>query len=98
MVLHVNDRLIRRQVRVSLVYLVLALAFLMGGFVVSLAPDPFLQYAVPMPSLMLGLLLWWRNQALLARWGPRSRQEATLARGLRGLDDQIGRASCRERV
>jgi len=87
--IHVNEMLIRRQIRWSLVYLVLALAFLSGGFVASLAPnDPVLQYAIPMPSLVIGLLLWWRNQSLLARWGPRTRQDPVLARGLRGLDDR----------
>jgi hypothetical protein len=87
--LHVNEALVRRQLRGSLVYLVLALIFLLGGFFASLSPDnPVLQYGVPMPSLVIGLLLWWRNQALIARWGPRNRQEAVLARGLRGLDDR----------
>lgn len=87
--IHANEALIRRQIRASLVYLVLALIFLLGGFFASLSADnPALQYAAPMPSLVIGLLLWWRNQALMARWGPRNRQEATLARGLRGLDDR----------
>ena len=89
MQVHVNEALIRRQIRGSLVYLVLALVFLLGGFVASLSPEnPTLQYVIPMPSLVIGLLLWWRNQRLLARWGPRTRQDAALARGLRGVDDR----------
>jgi hypothetical protein len=87
MQIHTNDGLIRRRLRVSVVYLVASLAFLIGGFIFSASqPDVAIQYVVSLPALIIGLLLWARNQGYLERWGPRGRQDAILARSLRGLD------------
>lgn len=87
MQLHTNEDLLRRQLRISLIYLFASLAFLVGGFLLSLSlPDPVAQSLVSMPALLIGILLWARNQAYLIRWGPRSRQDRVLSRSLRGLD------------
>ena len=84
---HTNNALVRRRLRVSLVYLSASLAFLLGGFIFSAAQtDVLIQYVVSLPALIIGLLLWARNQGYLERWGPRGRQDAILARSLRGLD------------
>lgn len=89
MQIHTNDALIRRRLRVSLIYLSASLAFLIGGFIFSTAQtDVTIQYLVSLPALIMGLLLWARNQGYLERWGPRGRQDATLARSLRGLDSR----------
>lgn len=89
MKLYVNRRLIRRRLWVSVVYLVLAIVFLVGGFIISIAEgDVFGQYALSTPALLLGLFFWWRNQVYLARWGPRGRHEDVLGRALRGLDNR----------
>lgn len=87
MQLHINQTLLRSRIRMSLVYLFSSLVCLVGGFVVSVTQtDLVLQYAISMPALLVGLILWARNQSYLARWGPRSRQDSVLARNLRGLD------------
>jgi hypothetical protein len=87
--LSTNNALIRRRVRVSVVYLVIAMGLLVGGFIASVnVHDPILQYAVSFPTLAGGLYFWWRNQTELRRFGPRGRQDAALAQALRGLDDR----------
>jgi hypothetical protein len=85
---HTNTALLRNRVRISLVYMFASMGFLIGGFLASLSQsDPTVQYVVSTVALVIGLLLWARNQRYLARWGPRNRQDAVLQRSLRALDD-----------
>jgi hypothetical protein len=64
-----------------------SLLFLTAGFFASISStDPRIQYGAAIPPLLIGLVLWSRNQAYLQRWGPRTRQDGTIARALRGID------------
>lgn len=84
-----NGQLLRRRSRIGGAYLIGATVCLVGGFVFSLIQqDLSLQYAVSLASLLLGLILWSRNQTYLQKWGPRWRQDGPLHRGLRSLDDR----------
>ena len=87
MQIHVNEALLRRRLLLSVVYMVGSLLFLGAGFLASLwSENPLVQYGASIPPLLVGLVLWSRNQAYLQRWGPRTRQDAVLAHALRGLD------------
>lgn len=85
---YTNGPLLRKRARRAGAYLFGATLCLLGGFLISLLQsDVAVQYALSIGSLAVGLLLWSRNQAYLHRWGPRSRQDEPLRRGLRALDD-----------
>lgn len=87
MQIHINERLLRRRLWLSVVYMVGSLLFMGGGFLASVAStDPLIQYGASIPPLLVGLFFWSRNQAYLQRWGPRTRQDAVLTHALRGLD------------
>ncbi|MBM2809553.1 MAG: hypothetical protein HW416_312 [Chloroflexi bacterium] len=89
MQVHTNDRAAQQKIYLSLVYLVLALGFLLGGCVLSSNPEAFDQsFVASLASLAAGLFFWWLNQRLIRRWGPKSRLDGPLARALRGLDDR----------
>ncbi|MPZ13261.1 MAG: hypothetical protein GEU73_02340 [Chloroflexi bacterium] len=89
MQVYTNELYVRRQVRWSGAHLIIAVLVLGVGFIFSaIQPDPVLQYAVSVPSLLIGLLFWWRNQTYIRRWGPRARQDPALRRALRGLDNR----------
>ena len=83
----VNERLLRRRLWFSLASMVGSILLLLLGFVGStIVRDPLLQYAVSLPPLIVGIVLWSRNQAYLQRWGPRMRPDGAITRALRGLD------------
>jgi hypothetical protein len=56
----------------------------------TLQPDDLLsmQYMVSLSTLAVGMLLWWKNKAYLIRWGPKSRQDATIVHAMRGIDSR----------
>ena len=85
----VNQPLLRRRERVGLAYLVGATICLVGGFILSInLADLEMQYAASLSSLLLGLLLWAKNQGYVLKWGPRWRQDEPLQRALRSLDNR----------
>lgn len=87
--LYVNEGLVRRRVRASLLYLALSLLFLVGGFLASVAePDISRSYLISFSALAVGIAFWARNQTHLQRWGPRGRQDGAIARALKGLDNR----------
>lgn len=84
-----NGPLLRRRSRISGFFLLAASVCLVGGFVYSFfLSDLLMQYAVTLATLIVGLILWSRNQAYLQKWGPRWRQDGPLRQGLRSLDDR----------
>ncbi len=89
----VNQPLIKRRLRLSLVYFFLSTGLMAGGFLLTAGHQAEMEqeltrYVVAMVALLVGLGLWAMNQNYLTRWSPRSRQDAALARVLRGLDDR----------
>jgi len=73
----------------SVVYFVASLVCLLGGFVVSTRlEDLSMQYMVSLTTLGFGMILWWKNKAYLARWGPKSLQDPAIAQALRGVDSR----------
>lgn len=84
-----NDALLRRRLRLSVLYFFLSTGLMGGGFLLTLdyAEDPG-RYAVATAALLVGLAIWAVNQNYLARWAPRSRQDGALHHALRGLDDR----------
>ena len=86
---YTNQALIRRRLRWSVVYLVVSMGLLVGGFLLSLTELPLIaQYGGSLAALVAGLFFWSRNQVQLQRWGPRGRQDAVIVRSLRALDDR----------
>jgi len=86
---HINDALVRRRLRTSVIFLVLATGFLISGFLLSsVQEDVTVRYFISLPCLIIGLLFWFQNQTFLARWGPRGRHDVTLIRALKGLDSR----------
>jgi hypothetical protein len=84
---HLNEALVRARVRVSVFFLVLSIAFLSSGFILSTTlEDLALRYTVSLVALLIGLLFWFQNQSYLARWGPRGRQDQVLRAALKDLD------------
>jgi hypothetical protein len=89
MLLHRNEGLLRSRLRTSVVYFVASLVCLLGGFVVSTRlTDLSMQYMVSLTTLGFGMILWWKNKAYLARWGPKSLQDPAIAHALRGVDSR----------
>ncbi|HZT07446.1 MAG TPA: hypothetical protein VFC51_10490 [Chloroflexota bacterium] len=84
---HRNEALVRSRLRIGAVFLLVSMAVLLGGFIASTRQaDVGEQFAISVSTLLIGLVLWWRNQAYLARWGPRNQYDSQLAGALRGLD------------
>ncbi len=91
--LTVNQSLIKRRLRLSLFYFFLSTALMGAGFLLTMGhqadmAEDMTRYTVATAALLVGLGVWAVNQNYLARWSPRSRQDAALARALRGLDDR----------
>src|SRR4051794_4752585 len=87
MQLHRNDALLKNRLRLSIIYFVASLVCLLGGFLVSTRlTDLSMQYAVSLSTLGFGITLWWQNKRYLTRWGPKSVQDAAIARNLKGVD------------
>jgi hypothetical protein len=86
---HRNDGLLKSRLQVSIIFFAASLTCLLGGFIVSTRlNDISMQYAVSLSTLGFGMLLWWQNKIYLTRWGPKSQQDAALARGLKGVDSR----------
>ena len=84
-----NEALVRRQVRKGNLYLVAAMAVFGAGFAVAwLRPEDAVSSTVSLGALVLGFFLWQVSQYFIRRWGPRQRQDAALARALKGLDNR----------
>ncbi len=88
-----NQALVKRRLRFSLFYFFLSTGLMGGGFLLTVGRQEELaqdmtRYTVATVALLVGLGVWAVNQSYLARWSPRSRQDAILAQALKGLDDR----------
>jgi hypothetical protein len=84
-----NEVLARRQLRRGNLYLFAAMAVFAAGFAVAwLRPEDLLSSTVSFGALLLGIFLWQVSLYFTRRWGPRQRQDAALARALKGLDNR----------
>ena len=84
-----NEAVVRRQVRKARLFLLAALVVFAVGFVTAWLPLPNeVAIAIQAGGLLLGILLWQISQYFARRWGPRYRQDAVLARALKGLDNR----------
>ncbi len=82
----VNEKLVRDRVRLASAFHLSALAvFGVGLWVSWVQPDQILASYV---AIVIGLLLYNFGQFFLRRWGPRARQDATLTKALKGLDNR----------
>jgi len=87
----VNDKLIRTRVRYASAAHIAALAvFAVGLYISWTNPEPTSEdwhlMAWAYAAIIVGLLLYNVGQIFLRRFGPRVRQDAVLARTLKGLD------------
>jgi hypothetical protein len=82
-----NQELVRRKVRLASAFHLGALGTFGAGLWLSMSnPDQILaSYA----TIVVGLVLYQLGQTSLRRWGPRFRQDGSLARALKGLDDRF---------
>ena len=86
----VNHKLVRSKVRLAWIFHLGALIVYAAGLWLStVQPEGSFEATVLLFGAMaVGLLLYSLGQAPLRRWGPRFRQDAALARALKGLDDR----------
>ncbi|HZU05367.1 MAG TPA: hypothetical protein VFB73_05300 [Chloroflexota bacterium] len=87
-----NEALVRRQVRKGNLFLVASMLVFAAGFTVTCLapqhePNPLVS-TFSLAALLLGIFLWQVSYYFIRRWGPRYRQDAALARTLRGLDNR----------
>ncbi len=84
----VNENLVRTRVRIASAAHIAALGVFAVGLVISWTnPQPdWKEMAAAYTAIVLGLILYNVGQFFLRRYGPRIRQDATLAKTLKGLD------------
>jgi hypothetical protein len=84
-----NEALARRQIKKGNLFLVGALAVFAAGFAVAnWRPEDPLTTVATFVALLLGIVLWQVSLYFTRRWGPRDRQDAALAKALKGLDNR----------
>jgi hypothetical protein len=85
-----NQQLVKNRVRLGLGFHISALAvFALGLLLTTQATDPGRD--LPWQSwlaIVIGLGLYSLGQTQLRRWGPRNRQEETLGKAIRALDER----------
>lgn len=84
-----NQQLVKNRVRLGLGFHISALAVFAIGLALSVGIDASKE--LPLASwgaILLGLVLYTIGQSQLRRWGPRNRQEESLGRAIRALDER----------
>ena len=86
----VNHSLVRSKVRLAwLFHLSALIVYAAGLWLSTVQPEGSLESTgLLFGAMAAGLLLYSVGQSPLRRWGPRFRQDAALARALKGLDDR----------
>ena len=84
----VNESLARNRVRLASGFHIAALAVFAVGLAFSWQQTEFDQIIVSYAAIIVGLVLYQLGQMSLRRWGPRFRQDAALAKALKGLDNR----------
>src|SRR3954469_15055814 len=84
----VNENLVRTRVRIASAAHIAALGVFAIGLVISWTnPQPdWQEMAAAYTAIILGLILYNVGQFFLRRYGPRIRQDSTLAKTLKSLD------------
>src|SRR5436309_8036087 len=84
----VNEKLVSTRVRIASAAHIAALAVFAVGLIISWTnPQPdWQEMAAAYTAIVLGLILYNVGQFFLRRYGPRVRQDALLAKTLKGLD------------
>jgi hypothetical protein len=86
-----NENLVKTRVRIASAAHIAALAVFAVGLIISWTnPTPdWQEMAAAYTAIILGLILYNVGQFFLRRFGPRVRQDATLAKTLKGLDKRF---------
>lgn len=86
----VNERLLKRKMRLSLILYLASMAAVLPLVIISwVAPEIQATYGyLVLPLLVPAFLFFFLAQSYIHRWGPRFRRDKVLEQGLKGLDDR----------